>query len=426
MRKLAAALTACTALLFASPALASRSLTDRLTRNERSVRVTSVPRGTASIHVAVMSDLSGSSVEYLVISAARRRFRPPPDRPVVDMQAWGPQGPIGGWAGRIATTPHSRQVPEEGPASEEEPQEGEGGEGQEPPPPLEEEEAAGGEVPGQIFGPIVVGVDSGGWGGSTFSDLAGGGIRYIRTSSSNAPANIPQMTAAGVHIATVIFGTGGTIGAIDPAAYAKEVVDYFQRYGRAGGLAVEVLNEPGGSWFWSDPTNYAAYARLAKAVHEGLATLPAGSRPAELCAWDGGQGGQDSFGRGIHSAGALPYCDGVTVHPYGGSGGQRGGALGDRANVERAHAESGLPVYVTEVGWPTALGQPSTGDSQQWTEAQQATNILLFVLWARTTGYVPMVIYFNYVDYGTNQHYGIETASRVHKLAFAALAAAAL
>ena len=35
-----------------------------------------------------------------------------------------------------------------------------------------------------------------------------------------------------------------------------------------------------------------------------------------------------------------------------------------------------------------------------------------------------MVSYFNYVDYGTNDFYGIETSARRHKLGFAALAEA--
>jgi hypothetical protein len=81
-------------------------------------------------------------------------------------------------------------------------------------------------------------------------------------------------------------------------------------------------------------------------------------------------------------------------------------------------------VYVTEIGWPTAVGKPPTGDSQQWTEAQQAANITGFMQWASGTGYVPMVLYFNYVDYGTNDFYGIETKERKHKLGFAALAQA--
>jgi hypothetical protein len=275
---------------------------------------------------------------------------------------------------------------------------------------------------------MVVGVDSGGWeGASTFTDLAKGGVSYIRTTNAYANQVEPESHAAGVHIATVVFGTGGSIAAISASGYAAEVKSYFAKYGLNGAFAVEVLNEPGNSGFWSDPADYTGYAKLAKAVHEALATLPAVSRPVELCSWDGGEASpypDKEWGDGIKAAGALPYCDGVTAHPYGGKTGGDGGALGGRKDVELAHSESGKPVYVTEIGWPTAVGQPPTGDSQQWTEAQQAANITSFMKWADTTGYVPMVIYFNYVDYGSNDYYGIETAARKHKLGFAALAEA--
>jgi exo-beta-1,3-glucanase (GH17 family) len=111
----------------------------------------------------------------------------------------------------------------------------------------------------------------------------------------------------------------------------------------------------------------------------------------------------------------------VTAHPYGGSSGQNGGAAGGHQDVEGAHAATGLPVYVTEVGWPTAVGQPSTGDSQQWSEAEQAQNMTNFVAWAHSTGFVKMVTFFNAVDYGSNTAYGVETSSRRHKLSFATL-----
>jgi hypothetical protein len=133
---------------------------------------------------------------------------------------------------------------------------------------------------------------------------------------------------------------------------------------------------------------------------------------------------QQTVRRGLGGLGGLAYCDGVTVHPYGGAKGESGGALGNRRSVEEAHALSGKPVYVTEVGWPTATGQPSTSDSQQWTEAQQAQNITGFVRWARSTGFVAAVDIFGYVDYGSNTLYGIERRDRSHKPSFAALAAA--
>jgi hypothetical protein len=457
---------------FASSAYAQTSITDRLSAGHAAVEVTSEPPGTTEIHVAVMSNLAGDGIGYLDIPALQVSYVPAPGAPVVDVQAFGVDGPIGGWAGRLQTTQaeEGQDATLEGTAegSQEEAAEGsqeEAAEGS-------QEEAAEGSVqalestqavlsekPEELLGVarahkvskkkkrreeekkrreeeeregpperMVVGVDSGGWeGASTFADLAKGGVTYIRTSNAYANQVEPESHAAGVHIATVVFGTGGSIAAISPSAYAAEVKSYFAKYGQGGALAVEVLNEPGNNGFWSDPTDYTGYAKLAKAVHEALATLPVASRPVELCSWDGGEASpypDKAWGEGIKAAGALPYCDGVTAHPYGGKTGGDGGALGGRTDVELAHSESGKPVYVTEIGWPTAVGQPSTGDSQQWTEAQQAANITGFMKWADTTGYVPMVIYFNYVDYGTNDYYGIETAARRHKLGFAALAEA--
>jgi hypothetical protein len=86
---------------------------------------------------------------------------------------------------------------------------------------------------------------------------------------------------------------------------------------------------------------------------------------------------------------------------------------------------SGKPVYVTEVGWPTAVGQPCTGDSQQWSEADQATNITNFITWAEGTGYVNMVMIFGLRDYGTNNWYGVERKDGTKKPSYAALHALA-
>jgi len=455
-------IAAATVVAFAGArsASAATSITDRLSADQSAIEVTSEPAGTTEIHIAVMSDLAGDGIRYLNIPATQVSYTPVPTAPVVDVQAFGSSAAIGGWAGRLQSTPGGIEAAgATGEQSEEthlddseeedqgvlqetiggEPLAGAGVEAatkknkkkskkrreEEAEEAEEEAEEEGGTTPPSQ---MVVGVDSGGWGSSsTFDDLAKGGIDYIRTESTDTSYVEPQSLSAGVHIATVIFGTSGSIGAISPAGYAAEVRSYFAKYGRNGGLAVEVLNEPGNYIFWSDPTNYAAYAKLVKAVHEALATLPAASRPVELCSWDGGEASPNPdkpWGQGIKAAGALPYCDGVTAHPYGGKTGGDGGALGGRKDVELAHTESSKPVYVTELGWPTAMGQPPTGDSQQWTEAQQASNITGFMQWAAGTGYVPMVIYFNYVDYGTNAFYGIETKARKHKLGFAALAEA--
>lgn len=361
----------------------SVGISDRLTTTKASIEVLTEPVGTKNLHIAVMSNLAGAGLKYLTVASTARVYTPPPGFPVVDVQAYGTKGAIGGWVGRLQTVPGGVK-----------------------PPPVEEPKTA----------PMIVAVDTGGWGGGLLTELISAGIGEFR---------VQQAAAAGVpagHIASIIYGAGGTIGNLNPDGYATEVVGGALKYHPG---AVEVLNEPGGSWFWSDPTNYKAYANLAAVTHEALQVIPVSSRPVELCSWDGGQGGSDTFGQGIKAASALSSCDGVTVHPYGGAAGQHGGAAGDRQNIERAHVESGKPVYVTEAGWPTAIGQAPTGDSQQWTEAQQASNITSFIAWAKSTGYVRMVVIFDAVDYGSNDFYGIETSTRKHKPSFAALAAAA-
>ena len=409
-----AALTAMLTLGFASSAYAQTSITDPLSADHAVVEVTSKPAGTTEIHEGATVEGAGEGLQGADTEGSQEEAAESSQEEAAEGSAQAPestQAVLSEKPEELLGVAKAHKVSKKKKRREEEKK-------------RREEEEGGGEPPERM----VVGVDSGGWeGSSTFTDLAKGGVTYIRTSNAYANQVEPESHAAGVHIATVVFGTGGSIAAINPSGYAAEVKSYFARYGLDGALTVEVLNEPGNDGFWSDPTDYTGYAKLAKAVHEALATLPAASRPVELCSWDGGEASpypDKQWGDGIRAAGALPYCDGVTVHPYGGKTGGDGGALGGRTDVELAHNESGKPVYVTEIGWPTAVGQPPTGDSQQWTEAQQAANITGFMKWADATGYVPMVIYFNYVDYGTNDYYGIETAARKHKLGFAALAEA--
>ncbi len=282
---------------------------------------------------------------------------------------------------------------------------------------------------------MVVALNAGGWGRSAYFDISHA-VKAVRLEARFATdSEVGGAAAAGVTVASWLVGTHGSVAAIDPSRYAAEVVALFKRYGKGGtfwrhrrrdlgGQAVEVLNEPGNPSFWSDPRDYAAYARLLKATHEALAaSFPAAIRPKVLASWDGGEGPFSGFGPGWAAAGGLPYADGVTVHAYAGARG-RYGPLGGRIDVEGASTASHKPVYITEVGWPTAVGHPATGDSQQWTEAQQAQNLTGFFAWARSTGYVQLAVYFNYIDYGSNSWYGIERRNRTHKPSFAALARA--
>ncbi len=417
------------------------SITDRLSPDGGAIEVTSVPTGTKTIHVAVMTDLAGDGVKYLDFPASQKLYIPPAAMPVVDVQATSDRTRLGGWAGRLQTAGGLTQEPpieEEPPAEpiEEEP----------PAEPIEEEppaEPIEEELPVEPIeepptGNTIVGVDAGGWDWpSAVKDFAGA-VKYVRSSYTNynSDAQMSLLASNGVTLLPLFTG-GSSIGAINRAQYATTLVNWFKRYGHGGtfwqgrtdlgATTAEILNEPGNPYFWSDPGNYTAYAALATAVHEALAAIPEPDRPRLLLSYDGGYAG-DSYGRALlRTAPALSaIAGGWTVHPYGGTSNPAQSALGNRARVTEAHADTGQPVYVTEVGWPTAVGNPSTGDSLQWTEQQQAANLTGFIQWARSLGYVGAVVDFNYASYGTNDWYGIvDTTGTKHKLAYAALHALA-
>jgi hypothetical protein len=280
---------------------------------------------------------------------------------------------------------------------------------------------------------MTVGLDIGGWAWASAINDEAGAVRYVRSSYQhfNTDSQMELLAKAGVTLMP-LFGEGGTIAGYDNSTFINEIVTWFKRYGHGGtfwagkpvdlgATTAELINEPGNPYFYPDYNNYQLYANLTKAVHNALeANFTAEVRPKLLVSYDGGFNGAP-YGRAIFAAGAV--ADGVTVHPYGGHGSES--ALGGRERVIQAHGETGLPVYVTEVGWPTALGQPATGDSLQWSEQQQAENTTGFIDWAKSLGYVADVTYFNYADYGTNNWYGIVNSSgTVHKLDYYALKAA--
>jgi hypothetical protein len=429
----------------AAPAAASSgSITDKLSSDGEAIEVTSEPAGATTVHLAVMEDLQGDGIRYLNVPASQTRFVPSPSTPVVDVQAFGPNGPIGGWAGRIQTTPPpagSTQPAEKPPAESHKEAPGvketspvtEAPLVSEPAEPAPAETAAS-EPQLRQGRRMDVGVDAGGWSWEAAVRDFSGAVKYVRSSFThyNSDSQMALLAKYGVTLMP-LFGTGGTLASYDKTSFLSEIVTWFKRYGKGGsfwkGRAVdlgattcELINEPGNPYFYPDYSNHTLYASLTRKVKAAFeANFPATVRPKLLVSYDGGFNGSE-YGRSIFAAGAV--ADGVTVHPYGGKKNVEQSALGNRARVTQAHAETGLPVYVTEIGWPTAVGQPPTGDSLQWTERQQAENITGFVRWASQTGYVRAVIDFNYADYGSNDWYGIvnSTGAR-HKLSYAALKA---
>jgi hypothetical protein len=273
-----------------------------------------------------------------------------------------------------------------------------------------------------------VGVDAGGW--SAANDIKGA-VDYARLDTPTS-ARISSYTSAGVAVLDAMAGpyNSGGVSALDANAWAANAVATYRANPNL--KAIEILNEPGGTWFWGgnalSQANASAYANLLKTVHNAMVSNFGANRPILLGSYDGGYAGGLTWGQMVWAAdpNVSSYIDGITMHPYGGTGNVSSSALGSRAYIGTAHASTGLPVYITEVGWPTAVGQPSTGDSLQWSEAAQATNIYNFVTWARSTGYIKAVIVFNYRDWGTNMWYGITRIDGSHKKSYEDLRRAAL
>ncbi len=296
-----------------------------------------------------------------------------------------------------------------------------------PPPPAKESEKTEETPSGSLLtGPMWVGVDAGGWPSSFASDIAGA-ASYVRVES---PSSISGWTAAGLKVIDDMAGpyNSGGVAAVNATEWAAKAVAEVKANPQIA--AVEVLNEPGNQWIgWGssagDAANAAAYDHLLKVVHEAFVANFGSDHPAILASYDGGEG-PTTWGQEMWAAepNVGNYINGVTLHSYGGTSNRTHSALGDREQIENAHSQHpDMPIYITEVGWPTAVGQPSTGDSFQWTESEQAQNITSFIDWAKGTGYIQDVTIFNYRDYGSNDWYGIESASGVHKLSYNALAA---
>jgi hypothetical protein len=357
----------------------------------------------------IFTEVSGTSVTPSVVPGVTVHYSL---RTAVDGSAWSPEVAISYPA---ASTPPPSSPPASSPPASSPPATS--------PPPKEEPEKS--QSPPSVSS-MWVGVDAGGWPSSFAADVAGA-ASYVRLEN---PTNISGWTAAGVKVIDDMAGpsNSGGVSAINATEWAAKAVTAVKANPQIA--AVEVLNEPGNVWEgWGSSAgssaNAAAYDHLLKVVHEAFVANFGSSYPPILASYDGGEG-PTTWGEEMWAAepNIGNYINGITLHSYGGTSNRTQSALGDRHQIELAHSQHPtIPIYITEVGWPTAVGQPSTGDSLQWTEAEQAQNITNFVNWAKGTGYIQDVTIFNYRDYGTNDWYGIESASGAHKLSYGALAA---
>lgn len=307
-----------------------------------------------------------------------------------------------------------------------------------PPPPTPPPPPPPGPTPPPVPPPVPVptpvgfglGLDMGTW---SVPAEAKGCVDLVTVATPNhggEASNIGAYLGVGLKVAEVRvgpYGSGGVLG-LSATDWANAAVAAYRA--NPALVAIEILNEPSGTWFWGSnahgPGQHAAYARLIRTVRAAFdAALGVGKGPKLLASFDGGYAGGTAWGEQVMAADPHVYdlVDAITMHPYGGTGDRASSALGLRSGVAKAHQLSGRPVWITEVGWPTATSQPATGDSLQWSEAEQAANITSIVNWARSTGYVQALTYFAYQDYGSNMWYGVTAIGGRHKPSYGALGA---
>lgn len=271
---------------------------------------------------------------------------------------------------------------------------------------------------------MPIAVNSGSW---PTGDIANtfGAVAHARVSDERSDTTFNNYIAAGFKVCRLfagpyngggVNGIAGTQAAADSWAAAR--LSWYQAHTNPTETPfIEPLNEPAGGWFWnankdsnvaSNQTNADAFARILKATWTAFHGAYGSNSPLIFAAWDGGQAGGSQWGNRWKNStavagGGIAYCDAVTVHPYGGSSGQYGGANGNRTSVTNAHNDSGKPVAITELGWPTC---GATSDSQSWSESAQATNLSNFIDYARASGILCYVSFYNDVDESSTRCYG--------------------
>jgi len=233
-------------------------------------------------------------------------------------------------------------------------------------------------------------------------------------------AIIDQVPAGGVCESDPAHG-GREIHSLNRTTFAKEIVEQVEANPFI--YAVELLNEPANPLFWGETAkssqNELAYAELVKTTYTALEEKFGSKRPLVLASYDGGEDVDVTWGEQVwklaseHKITLNNYVDGITVHPYGYSGGTLDGKSweawqGARPTVEVAHSQTGKPVYVTEVGW--TVGE-ATEYSEHYSETEQAKNIYAFGEWANQTGYIPAVTFYDFRDLSPEEGFGIEANS---------------
>ncbi|MGH8103607.1 MAG: glycosyl hydrolase [bacterium] len=190
---------------------------------------------------------------------------------------------------------------------------------------------------------------------------------------------------------------------------ALEIV---RRYYRCCSRHYQILNEVNISRFWGAPPDPAAYARVLKAVYGSIkrkfpdATIvAAGIATSDVL-----------YFKDFVKAGGLDSADAVAVHPYTFPYPFFGW---EEQAFDEFHTMVGdMPLWVTELGWPSADHREGV------TEEEQASDLTRAMLSLQRRG-VEKIFWYDYRDDGRDPesleaNYGLVRADNQPKLAFRA------
>ena len=195
------------------------------------------------------------------------------------------------------------------------------------------------------------------------SDPSGGGDIHYPPSD---PADFARFSAA----VAQRYGTGGDFWRQNPGITARPLT------------AMEIWNEPFGHWFWKPEPDLTAYLGLVRATIAAVDRVQPNMRI--LIAGDALEYRNDGqvpwLERLLEEDPEIPsLIDAWAIHPYPDPPGLPAwyspkdprygvrGAVEETIRISEA-AQTGLPIWITEVGWCTAGGACGDVDEQQQTE----------------------------------------------------------
>lgn len=272
--------------------------------------------------------------------------------------------------------------------------------------------------------PGRVGVNNiSGWGSGAVTIAEDGGVGWDRidcaingmdlnAATGTACSDLFDLAGSSLRILPIMDLAAGDYYDVSTADWKSWITTWVTAYGPGGTYwhtrdpedqwlapdAIEVINEPHGSWYWSTPSA-SDYARLVTATREALDA--AGFTGVRVIA-AADFGNDPTFYADVATAGGYDEVDAAYIHPYGPVEAvpyDDGWSTGPITQTFEQHIASvkaalpGMPIWITEVG--QNLGA-TTGDSKQVSQGYMDDATAVYVDTLFTDPLIDALWIFNY------------------------------